>query len=128
MIVDFIAYCRKVPIKKLGLNTYADFSKHLFSTFQNIFPTSQRIDIIFDLYLDQSVKQGKQGVLVSVAHHFSRWMFFELKELWIIGAKKGSENQVIPVHTLNDNLDGNVVEILPALHALTGILLRYSHC
>ena len=67
LVIDFMTYCRKVPIKKLCLNTYVDFSKHLFSkrfskhffVFQNIFQISQRIDIVFDLYLDQSFKQGE---------------------------------------------------------------------
>ena len=33
LVIDFMAYCRKVSIKKLCLNTYADFSKHLLSPF-----------------------------------------------------------------------------------------------
>ena len=237
LVIDFMAYCRKVAIKKLCLNTYSDFSKHLLSTFQNIFQTSQRIDIVFDLYLDQSIKQGERNrqknkgcieitiksanqtlpiemdkfwesssnkmqleqifiswvlenyegsrpiflgganrdditscimisngiassqqllkcgheeahdwilfhadhaikienfkkiiivspdtdVLVSAVHHFSRWVFSDLKELWIIGGKKETQRQALPVHRLVDKLDGDVVEILPALHALTGI-------
>ena len=60
-VINFMAYCRKVPIKKLCLNTYADFSKLLLSTFQNIFQTFQRIDIVFDLYLDQSIKHGERN-------------------------------------------------------------------
>ena len=61
LVIGFMAYCRKVPIKKLCLNTYVDFFKHLLSTFQSIFETSQRIDIVFDLYLDQSIKQGERN-------------------------------------------------------------------
>ena len=33
LVIDFMAYCRKVSIKKLCLNTYADFSKHLLLPF-----------------------------------------------------------------------------------------------
>ena len=61
LIIDFMAYCRKVPIKKLLLKTYADLAKHLWTTFQCIFPLSQRIDIIFDLYLDKTIKQGERS-------------------------------------------------------------------
>ena len=50
-------------------------------------------------------------VLVSAVHHFSRWVFSDLTELWIIGVKKRIQRQALPV----------LVEILPALHALTGI-------
>jgi hypothetical protein len=235
LIIDFMAYCRKVPIKKLLLKTYEDLAMHLWTTFQSIFPSSQRIDIIFDLYLDQSIKQGernrrsKEGcieitiktanqalpfevdkfwgsstnkmqleqifitwilenysgsrpvflgcanidditscivvsngisctqqllkcdheeaddrmlfhanhainndfkkiiivspdtdVLVNAIHHFSRWVFSDLEEMWIIGGKNGTQRQAMPVHTLVKELDGDVVEILPDIHALTG--------
>ena len=61
-------------------------------------------------------------VLVSAVHHFSCWVFSDLKELWIIGGKKGTQRQALPVHTLVDKLDGDVVGmLLPALHALTAI-------
>ena len=60
-------------------------------------------------------------VLVSAVYHFSRWVFSDLKELWIIGGKKGTQRQELPAHTLVDKLDGDVVEILAAPHALTGI-------
>ena len=61
------------------------------------------------------------NVLVSAVHHFSCWVLSDLKELWITGGKKGTQRQALPVHSLVDKLDGDVVEILPALHALTGI-------
>ena len=60
-------------------------------------------------------------VLVGAVHHFSRWVFSDLKESWIIGGKKGTQRQALPVHELVDKLDGDVVEILPALLALTDI-------
>ena len=60
-------------------------------------------------------------VLVSAVHHFSHWVFSDLKELWIIGGKIGAQRKALPVHSLVDKLDGGVVEILPALHVLTGI-------
>ena len=60
-------------------------------------------------------------VLVSAVHHFSRWVFSDLKELWIIGGNNGTQIQALPVHSLVEKLDGDFVEILPALHALTGI-------
>ena len=60
-------------------------------------------------------------VLVSAVHHFSCWVFSDLKELWIIGGKKGTQRQALPVHMLAEKLDGDVAEILSALHALTSI-------
>ena len=82
LVIDFMTYCRKVTIKKLCLNTYADFSKHLLSTFQNIFQTSQRIDIVFDLYLDQSFKQGERN---------------RRKNEDCIGITIKSANQILPI-------------------------------
>ena len=60
-------------------------------------------------------------VLVNAIHHFSRWVYLDLKELWITGGKKGAQKQAVPIHTLVEELDEDMVEILPALHALTGI-------
>ena len=32
---------------------------------------------------------------VNVIHHFSHWIFYDLKELWILSAKKTSQKQVM---------------------------------
>ena len=47
LISDFMAYCRKVPIKKLKLRTYED----LWSIFNNLSSNANRIDIVLDVYL-----------------------------------------------------------------------------
>ena len=56
-----MAYCRKVPLKKLLLNTYGDLVRHLWATFQGLSSSSERTYIIFDLYLDQSIKEGEHN-------------------------------------------------------------------
>ena len=58
-------------------------------------------------------------VFVNAVHHFSRWMYFNLDELWLVSGKSGSR-QAFPVHELVDVLDANVIDVLPAVHALTG--------
>ena len=57
LIIDFIAYCRKLPSRKHLLKTYGDLVIHLSATFQRLSLSSERTDIVFDLYLDRSIKE-----------------------------------------------------------------------
>ena len=36
LIIDFVAYCRKVPLRKLLLKTYGDLVRHLWATFRGL--------------------------------------------------------------------------------------------
>jgi len=60
IIFDFMAFSRRVPVKKLKLVTYEDLFKHLFGTFKRHSTNSKRIDIVFDIYLDSSIKQHER--------------------------------------------------------------------
>ena len=51
---DFMAYARKVDTDKL--KTYGDFVTVLWKTISFLPKDAQRIDIAFDLYLDNSIK------------------------------------------------------------------------
>ena len=67
-------------------------------------------------------------VFINAVHHYSRWMYCALDELWIISGKRGSK-QAFPVHDLIGVLDDTVMDILPAVHALTGMnKLALSRC
>ena len=59
LIFDFMAYCRKVPIKKLKLRTYED----LWSIFNNPSSNANRIDIVLDVYLEKGIKQQERNRL-----------------------------------------------------------------
>lgn len=48
-------------MKKLLLKSYEDLDRHLWGTFQGLLPSSERIDIIFDLYLDWSIQEGERN-------------------------------------------------------------------
>ena len=61
VVIDFMGYARKVPVKKQNLKTYRDFVVHLWNTFQSLSETCSCIDIVFDLYLDQSIKAGEHS-------------------------------------------------------------------
>ena len=56
VIIDFIAYARKVPIKRQNLKTYNDFFTSLWSTFSFFFKSCNRVDIVFDVYKENSIK------------------------------------------------------------------------
>ena len=50
LIIDFMPYVRKVPIKTLKLNTYSILIDNLWETFTSLSQSCNRIDIIFDVY------------------------------------------------------------------------------
>ena len=54
--VDFIAYARKVPVKKAKRKTYGDLEKHLWNTFNKFVSDYARINTIFDLSIIYSIK------------------------------------------------------------------------
>ena len=57
IVFDFMGYCRKVTIKRDELKTYADLANHWWATFTFLSKNHSRIDIVFDLYLDASIKE-----------------------------------------------------------------------
>ena len=60
IVFDFMGYCRKVPIKRHELKTYANLANHLSTTFTFLSKNHSRIDIVFDLYFDPSIKEKER--------------------------------------------------------------------
>ena len=56
---DFMAYARKVATEKL--KTFGDFAASLWKTISFLSKDAQRIDIVFDLYLENTVKYGERN-------------------------------------------------------------------
>ena len=56
-----MAYAQKVPIKKMNLVGYEDLLSALWKTFSSLSKGCTRIDIVFDIYLQQSIKQGERN-------------------------------------------------------------------
>ena len=56
-----MAYARKVATKKMNLITYKDFLKVLWKTFSSLYIGCNCMDIVFDLYLEQSIKQSERS-------------------------------------------------------------------
>ena len=55
--------------------------------------------------------------------HFNRWIYYicGLQEMWIISGKRGSMT-ALPIHQLTQEIESTVIDILPAVHALTGLI------
>ena len=58
-------------------------------------------------------------VLVSSIYQFGQLIYFDLKKLWFITGRSSSRS-IVPVHNLFDVMEHDVIDILPAVHALTG--------
>ena len=65
-------------------------------------------------------------VYVNLVYHLTRRVYADLEKLWIISGKKGSENAIL-IHVLRERLDDRIIEILPAIHAITGWLISYHN-
>ena len=50
---------------------------------------------------------------ISLMYHFKKWRKHGVNEIWVI-----NNDQISQVHEAVDNLDPNIVDILPAIHAL----------
>ena len=55
-VIDFMAYCRKIAVKKLNLETYEYMIKHLLKLFLSLATGAGEIHIIFDNYFDDNFK------------------------------------------------------------------------
>ena len=60
VVIDFMAQVRKVPVKKAKIRTFGEFGQFLWKHFQYLGNECEKIDIIFDLYLDSSMKHGER--------------------------------------------------------------------
>ena len=58
LLIDFVAYCRKVPLRKLLVKTYRYLLRDLWPT-QGLSSLLEQTDIIFDLYLVRSIKKDE---------------------------------------------------------------------
>ena len=88
LIIDFMAYSRKVPSRKLLLKTYGDLVRRLWATFQRLSLLSERIDIIFVLCLDRSIKEGERkrkshnGVAETTILELKQSLLVETEKFW----------------------------------------------
>ena len=60
-------------------------------------------------------------VFGNAVYHFTQWIYCGLEKLWILSAKSGGK-QAFHVHDLAQAMDNDIIDVLPVVHALTGIL------
>ena len=65
---------------------------------------------------------GDTDVFVCSVYHYSRWVHRGLKELWFVSGNSDSKT-VFPIHQLAEKLLPDTINILPAVHALTGMFI-----
>ena len=70
------------------------------------------------------IASGDTDVFVCSIYHYTRWVYRGLKELWIVSGNSDTKT-VLPIHQLAENLSSDAIDILPAVHALTGFLISY---
>ena len=58
-------------------------------------------------------------VLVAAIHHYNKFIYFDLEDLWFISGKSESRT-VLAIHDLVNEINTNFIDILPAIRALTG--------
>ena len=86
--IDFMAYARKIPVAKLKLKTFGKFVMHLWQTVCFLSKNCSRMDIISDLYLDQSMKeyklnrQNKSDGIVTAIDRMDQPLRIEMDRFW----------------------------------------------
>ena len=58
IVVDFMVCAKKVRIKKDKVKTFGEFCQKVQNMIMNIGKDCQRIDIVFDIYLVNSIKSS----------------------------------------------------------------------
>ena len=70
------------------------------------------------------VASGDTDLFVCSIYYYTRWVYRGLKELWIVSGNSDSKI-VLPIHQLAAKLPSDAIDILPAVHTLTGFLLFF---
>ena len=102
-----------MPWKELA-QIYLDQNGKFLLTQKNMFHVNHAVKV--DKFSKVVITSSDTDVFVCALYHFSGWVYSGLDELWIIS----NSINVTPVHTIANNMDNSVVDVLPAVHALTG--------
>ena len=66
------------------------------------------------------VASSDTDIFVNLVHRFTKWQFSDLEELWVSSGKNANP-KATPIHELVTHLDQAVIDVLPTVHALTGL-------
>ena len=75
--------------------------------------------VIIDQVQKVIVASADTDVFMCLMYHFRHWSMYELEELWVINGQ-GNSSRAVPVHNLVRLMKSGVVDVLPAVHALSG--------
>ena len=107
VIIDFMAYARKVPIKKQNLKTYNDFFISLWSTFSFLFKSCNQVDIVFDVYKENSIKACERRPkttgegIETIISDFGQALSVEIGRFWSVSKYKTALQQLFTNWVLN---------------------------
>ena len=82
-----------------------------------MFPANHAIKI--RNYESVVIASSGTDIFVSALHHFCKLKYFDLEELWFVSGR-GNSRTLFTIHDLANDLDSDLVEVLPAIHAVTG--------
>ena len=95
MLIDFMAYTRKLPVKKLKLKTFEDMNMKLWDIFAKLASKSKRIDILFDVYKQGNIKdlerirRGKVDAIEVASLQRNTPLPVETERFWALPLNKG---------------------------------------
>ena len=105
-IIDFMAYARKLSIKKQNLKTYNDFFICLWSTFSFLFKSRNQVDIVFDVYREKTIKESErrwrttgEGI-ETIISGFDQPPPVEIDQFWSVSRNKTALQQLLQVKNL----------------------------
>ena len=105
VIIDFMAYARKLSIKKQNLKTY-DFFISLWSTFSFLFKSRNQLDIVFDVYREKTIKESErrwrttgEGI-ETIISGFDQPPPVEIDQFWSVSRNKTALQQLLQVKNL----------------------------
>ena len=75
--------------------------------------------VIIDQFQKVIVASADTDVFICLMYHFRHWSMYELEELWVVKGQ-GISSRAVPVHNLVKLMKSDVVDVLPAVHALSG--------
>ena len=66
-----------------------------------------------------AIASSNTDIFVCALHHFSQLVYFSLNKFWFVGGQSNSLT-IVPIHDLVEKMSADIIEILSAVHALTG--------
>ena len=94
LIIDFMGYARKVPVKTQNLKTFLDLAKTLWNTFLSISTSCSRLDIVFDLYQNNSIKGSERkrrkgdDAIITFIDSLDQPLPNDMKKFWPLSENK----------------------------------------